>query len=441
MNRSWVVIVVLLQAGCGVGEVIEGEGRGGRGKTDTGWVSPGSFEVEGRLTGQVRHAATGDFKELATDRALQEQLIDTQVKFGKMPMKHREYHLSQLAGRIDQVSVKTDGDQVTLSYVATVDLIRHRETDAALPALEELDPRRFSLDLPLDPVEAYAVAGMKCFEDSCEYPIEEKNFFYCFQPDKPGCAEALPLARTSLELTRLYPPAGTPYPEYDRLLGKLDDGSTGFKAALLPTLGDDEAHYTFDPLKTALEGLGLEGELSKDGTYLRYTWQRDGATMIIDLYDPQVLGDGSTFIDTFHQALAGYQFILYGGHSQYGTRPLLSQKSWFSSNYQIVMMESCRSYAYYARQVFRAKATAQEPTGFVNADVIATGLPSTFGNIMRLPVPILGKLMDGISAVARGDEHAAPSWLDILSLINANDYDDVWHGVAGARTNAWQPAD
>jgi hypothetical protein len=433
------LLAVLILSSCSPTFPGEISGQDPRGKADTGWVARDSFEVECVLNGKVQHRAIGEFAELATSRALQEQLIDSQVKFGKTQMKAAHYHLNQHVHQIRKISAAVEGELVTLSYEISVDMIHQKGTSDPVPTLESLEPRSFELLLPLDPIEAYATAGLKCFSDSCDCPMEDRNYFYCFQGDKEGCDAALPLAKTELKLTRVYPPARTPYPEYDRLLTSLGDDLQGFRVALLPTLGDDEDHYTFDPIKRALDGLGLVGELSKDKTYYRYLWTRNAATIVIDLYDPAVLGNSTAFIDAFHRALGDYEMIFYGGHSQYGTRPLLSEKSWYNDRYQIVMMESCRSYAYYIRQVFRAKATDEDPSGFANADVIATGVPSTFGNVMKLIVPILSKLMDGIDAVSAGKPEQAPSWLEILDMIGGLDWADAWHGVAGARTNSWQP--
>lgn len=433
------VIAVLLLTSCAPSVLPPDAPQGPRGKSDTGWYARNSFEVECLLTGEVQHRATGAFKELATSRALQEQLIDAQVKFGKTQMKEHHFHLNQLVHEIRTLSATTDGDLVTLRYEISVDMIHEKATSEPVPSLESLTPRSYELLLPLDPIEAYYTGGSKCFADDCDYPMEDRNYFYCFAPRKEGCDAALGLAKTELKLTRVLAPARTPYPEYDQLLGDLGGDKVGFKVALLPTVGDDEDHYTFDPIKRDLDALGVTPELSKDGSYYRYVWTRNGATIVIDLYDPAKLGNSTAFIDAFHHALGEYQMIFYGGHSQYGTRPLLSEKSWYNDRYQIVMMESCRSYAYYVRQVFRAKATAADPSGFARADVIATGVPSTFGNVMKLVVPILGKLMDGIDAVTAGTPEQAPSWLDILERVDGLDWDDAWHGVAGARANAWQP--
>jgi hypothetical protein len=44
----------------------------------------------------------------------------------------------------------------------------------------------------------------------------------------------------------------------------------------------------------------------------------------------------------------------------------------------------------------------------------------------------LSQLMD---IVSRGEPAAAPSWLDTARRIDELD----WDGIAGARTNSWQP--
>src|SRR5690606_10199500 len=118
----------------------------------------------------------------------------------------------------------------------------------------------------------------------------------------------------------------------------------------------------------------------------------------IDLFDPTK----ASLTPQFRSALAAYQLVFFNGHSIYGTRDLLSDEASFSDQYQIVMMHSCRSYPYYVRQVFRAKATSDDPTGWAAADVVATGESSYPNDSPRTLKPLLEGLLAGMASAASG---------------------------------------
>lgn len=238
----------------------------------------------------------------------------------------------------------------------------------------------------------------------------------------------------SLELLEVYPVEET-YPEYDQLLKPLEEGGVGFKAALLPNYGDDDPLGRFERHKAMLENqLGLEGVLSANEDFVRFTWSEGPVKMIIDLYDPTM----GWFTNTFHQVLGEYQLVFYNGHSNYGTQPFLTNQDAFSADYQILMMHACRTYPYYTRQVFRAKSTEDDPAGFALADVVASGRSTSPYDSPRTLRPLLEELMEGITRVHGGEPHLAPSWLSIVGKMNSLTWDKLY-GVAGVRNNAWQP--
>jgi hypothetical protein len=103
------------------------------------------------------------------------------------------------------------------------------------------------------------------------------------------------------------------------------------------------------------------------------------------------------------------------------------------------MIHSCQSYAYYTRQVFRAKATAEDPSGFALADVIATGKSSYPTGSPPTVRVLLESLMDGMVAIDRGEPKSAPDWLGIAARMKGSTWGDIMYGVAGVRTNEWRP--
>ncbi|MCA9672762.1 MAG: hypothetical protein KC503_44520 [Myxococcales bacterium] len=443
-RSMWVVLLAAALLGCSTAATEEPGEPGGAvpGKSDTGWVADTSFEVGASFAARVSHAATGTYEGLATDRALQERLVDEHIKFGKTGAAKNGYHLNQLAESVVIENVEQEGDIVTITYVAKVDLVRGRARGSALPALEDLPHQRQTLTLPADPVGIYSRTGRDCVRGYEGHSVSEQNVYYYFAPDNDACSE--PMTQATLLITGVYPERKV-YPEYDRLLSAVDgaDNTFGFRAAILPNYGDGNLSERFDRHKRMLEDrLRLEGTPADDGAYVRYLYERkasDESTVriTIDLYDPTKSGG---FTTRFRKALGEYQLVFYNGHSQYGTQPFLTEADAFSDQYQIVMMHSCRSYPYYARQIFRAKATQADRTGFVAADVVATGESSYATDSPYALQPLLEKLLQGIVAAREGGERArrAPDWIDIVREMNdVNRW--VLYGAAGVRANAWQP--
>lgn len=436
------VAALALVAGCAADPSPQPEpGTGIPGKSDTGWVADTSFEVGGMLSARVSHAATGSYANLAEDRALQEKLVDAHIKFGKNSAARNGYHLNQLAESVQIKNVEREGDIVSITYVARVDLVRGRRRGQALPALADLPNREQTLPLPVDPVDIYYRTRKKCVSGYGSYSISEKNVYYYFAPTQEGCDE--PLTDGTLVIDTVYPERKV-YPEYDKLLSSVEgaDDTFGFNAAILPNYGDNDLSGRFDRHKRMLEDLVGEGVAADDESYVRFAFERKAADestvrITIDLYDPTKSGG---FTSRFRKALGEYQLVFYNGHSSYGTQPFLTERDAFSDRYQIIMMHSCRSYPYYARQIFRAKATEADTSGFAATDVVATGESSYAHDSPDALRPLLDKLLVGLVAARNGGEAAkrAPDWIDIVrQMNNVNRW--VLYGAAGVRANTWQP--
>lgn len=421
---------LLLPVACGPAGEGDRAGGGPGGKSDTGWVADDSYELGAEIAATLTHAASGSYAELATDRQLQEQLVDDQIKYAKNGLKKHGYQLNQLAEEIRTIEVSQEGNLVTLTYRAAVDMIGERYASAAFPKLEDLEQLEIDVQLPRDPLGVYSRAGEDCARDWSPYTLAEHKYYYYFAPDKEGCADKVELTQGTVTIERIYPDR-TAYPEYDQLLRPLGDGVEGFRAALMPT--DDNGMTQFNDHKRMLEDrLGLKdaAEELEDGKITRYTWSGpNGATAEIDLYNPEKY----YYWSTFRQALKDYDVVYYDGHSNYGTYSLVNDADYFHDRYQIVMIDACRSYAYYARQYFKSKG------GFDKADMVGTGESAPFWAASRVSGHLLRGLLDGIAAVKRGEEHLAPSWQQIIGNMNDDTY-GVLYGAAGVRDNSWQPA-
>jgi len=405
-----------------------GSGSGPGGKDDSGWLSDTSFEVDAVVRGVVTREASGEWAGLATDAALQTSLIDLQVKFAKNTTEANGFRINQLIDSVDAVEVQVDGDLVTLRYAATVDMISD-DGSRDVPALEEIEPRVMQLPLPLDPVGVYGRAGSRCANDD---HAAGYNYHYYYDPSGPECD--IELSPAELEIVEVFE-RRTVYPEYDRLMRELADGSLGFTVALVPAEGDSDRMSRFDAHRRMLEAeLGLTGEDSEDGAFRRYEWVRSGVKVVIDLFDPT----RGHFTASFQNALRTYQVVFYNGHSAYGTQRLLTDPEAFSDDYQIIMLHSCQSYAYYVQQAFHAKATEEDPDGFASTDFVATGRSSYPTDSPVTLQALLEGLMTGIAAVHEGNREAATDWLSIVSRMNRR-VPGILYGVAGVRTNEWQP--
>jgi len=203
----------------------------------------------------------------------------------------------------------------------------------------------------------------------------------------------------------------------------------------VPATGDYDPMSRFDAHREMLENeLGLVGEKVDDGKATRYTYVKGDVAIAIDLFDPTRAG----LTPQFRSALSNYQLVFFNGHSVYGTRDLLTDESSFQSRYQIVMMHSCRSYPYYVNQIFRAKATGAEPTGWAGADVVASGESSYPTDSPRTLRPLLESLVDGMAKAKNANGAGAPSWNSVVKKMNDRT-SGIMYGVAGVRTNAWKP--
>ena len=411
----WCVVLV----GCGAVAEQEAVPPRPSGKADTGWVSASTFELDGVLEGTVSHEATGSWADLATDPALQQQLAEDQIKFGKHSLAQQGYHLNQLAQKITLEQVEEKDGVVSIEYRAEVDMTALGDVNN-IPALDELPEKELEVTLPLDPVGVYARAGESCAADWDPYVLSESKYYYYFAPENEDCT--LTMHRARLTLTAVHPQP-IAFPEYDQLLNDLGEGVKGFTAALMP----GEAH---DTIQSHLENdLNLEATDVEGESFKRYRLEGEKAAIVIDLY-PSSYG--------IQKTLSQYHMVYYHGHSNYGTNPYFTDKADFAEHYQIFMVNSCRTYSYYVRQILEQKSSAADPKGWAAADVVANVDSNWISYSARTLKPLLTNLLDGMDAVEAGEEQKAPTWQKIIEEMEW--MDSINYGVAGVSTNAWHPA-
>lgn len=430
------LLVLLLASACGKTSTGDGTGITG-GKDDSGWIGADTYEVQATVHSTLRQRATGDWAGLAEDKTLQLELVDNQIKFIKNAAEALGWRFNQLAESVTVVDVKLDGEDVVIEYRAEVDMLGRLPRNGKVPALETIDPQLFVAKVPAAPL-AYGYSDINaCSEGEDGHSVASYNFHYYFKPEKEGCT--LALVDAEVQITKVFDRPVT-YPEYDKLMQPFEDGTVGFRAALVPNRGDEDPASRFNAHKKELEeNLGLTGERVEDDKILRYVWKQGNVKIIIDLFDPTKLSWSEDFYANFRKQLKVYTVLHYNGHSAYGTQHLLDDPDAFSDSYQIISMHSCQSYAYYSRQVFRAKATEDDPSGFALADIVATGKSSYPTGAPPVIATLLDSLMTGMLAIERGEREKAPNWIQIAKQFDTVTWGDIMYGVAGVRTNSWQP--
>lgn len=318
-------------------------------------------------------------------------------------MKKNGYDLNQLADTVKITDKKVEAGVVTLTYEAKVDLLRELASGETAPTLEQVEAKTVAVRLPAKPIGAFAEARGQCVDSHDGSPDGDRNFFYYFDADAPGCA--IDLVPVDVTVTEVYE-RKIVFPEYDQLVTEdLGNGKKGFRAAIVPAEGDYDPMSRFEAHRRMLEiDLGISPESVEGGKAVRFTFTKANVAISVDVYDPTK----TSLTPQFRSALSKYQLVFYNGHSIYGTRDLLTDESSFSDRYQIVMMHSCRSYPYYVRQVFRAKATSDDPTGWSNADVVATGESSYPTDSPRTLKPLLEGSLDGMALAQIGPGRRRP---------------------------------
>jgi hypothetical protein len=404
-------------------------------KDDSGWLGTDTFEVNALVTSTVVVRAMGDWFGVENDEDLQTKLVDLQIKYIKSTAERNGWRFNQLAETVEVTNIENGMNGVSITYKAQVDMLG-RLTNS-VPTLENVENGRFNATVPMVPMGFSYMDMNNCAEDEDGHTIRDYNFHYYFNPALENCT--VEMTQASVEVTKVFD-RPTAYPEYDQLMRPWDDGTVGFAAALVPNRGDNDPKSRFNAHKKVLENdLDLEGSLSDDNAFIRYTWRQGNVTMVIDLYDPTVVSWSSSFDAHFRERLANYSYVHYNGHSSYGSKHLLDDPAAYSNDYQIVVMHACQSYAYYTRQVFRAKETAMDPTGMALADVVATGKSSYPGGSPPTAKVLLKSLMQGMVAIDSGRPASAPDWLKISKRITSATWGDILYGVAGVRYNTWNP--
>lgn len=437
------------------------------GKFDTGYYSNLAMELEGdfeaTLELDVTDLSEEDRHYLLADLVLA-NVAREQVKMAKNQLNAKLLHLNLTAGDVtflEKGIQKLAGVEVLIARyrVQAESLVTIEELDDAGMSVQDLIDTWHQVTVPADPRGLLARAGETCAADFAPGTLVEQNYFYYFQPESPHCTVAMS-PDAVFHVRALIIPEET-FPEYDRLT---QDGV--LEVAVFFGAYTDESPPESDwgvlMWRTYAADLRVSGYEEVDGAPDGQRYERNvgGLAQIIDLYSPHDLyALGTAAYTLFGSVLGQSEIIAYNGHSFYGSLDVLdSAANYPDRKYQILFMNSCWSYEYYTKQVFRNKATESDPTGWEDADVVNNTTYAYFPNMEASTRHLIVNLLAGAVSLGADDLGRRFSWQNIIGAMNDESMGicpegtepmDCRHyqpksaheiyGVSGVRTNTFEP--
>ncbi len=432
------------------------------GKTDTGYLSDLATEIEGLFYATVivdgremseearAYYTEGLMKE--NSRALQ-ALADPQIKYAKNQLNSFKLHLNLTSSSVTGLKSEiTEDGYIHVDYQASVEsIITKIDLDELGISMAELLQKSFQAIVPDDTSRMSTDVGVACLQQG--HPSHDYYYFYYFDPNQEGCAEAMEKAgigRITAELKiHDLAPTKTVYPEYDLLKadGRIDI-VVFFGAAdhdWVPGKWDWGIH-SYNGFARDIRSLGFEEKEHAPGQrFERTVGDRVESIIMIGPETLKLLNEDSNGI--FKELVKKSEIIFYNGHSFYGSLDVLRDESIYPGSYQIFFMNSCWSYEYYTKQVFRANERPDDPKGWLLADVLNDTESGWFHNMTRESTILLNNLLLGIEHDGiDGDKFY--TWDRIIAAMNKYaieaqiDHRSETHeiyGVSGVRTNRFDP--
>ena len=433
------------------------------GKMDTAYLSDLATEVEAVLTSEgkidVRDKSQSERDAILTQVQASEgneikQLANGQLKFAKNEINEKKLHMNLTSSkpRVLEATLSDDGfihvrfEAIVESTVTQVDLDKMEIT------LPEFLETAAEATVPDQPTKMYEAVGDACIKDGSH--AASYNYFYYFEADKEGCAEAMESAgiaqvRATFELRNLAP-AKTVYPEYDQLV---DDGLIEVVAFFGAAKSDWEpGTWDWGPQSEKsfirdMKDLGFR-EVESADTGLLLVRTNDGLETRITVIGPETLKLLNNDVDgLFTTLVKRNEIIFYNGHSFYGSLNVLDNPEIYPGRYQIFFMNSCWSYEYYTKQIFEHNVTADDPTGWDLADVVNDTESGWFHNMADESTILLSNLLRGAETMGV-DEDRYFTWDRIIAAMNQHAIDTYYtrhtetheiYGVSGVRTNRFEP--
>ncbi len=438
------------------------------GKADTGYYSSLATELEGEfravleldVSSQDAAARQGTLERLQDNPTVLRLLADQQLKLAKGQLNADKLHLNLSGNDIEVSDLALDGDVIRASYSVRVEtLVTYKELQAEGVAPESLVDREFPVSVAADPRDLMARYGTRCASGFTEGSLNENNYFYYFDPQAEGCD--VPLAPSSSLRVRSMLPTTEAFPEYDRLVadGRIEAAIVFGQAEEGAVHGGDWGVMMWRTFAANLRTWGFKGV---DGLEVgqRYERKAAGLTQWVDLVSPWDLETLAGDTDAlFAELLQHHEVIMYNGHSFYGSLGALDDPANFPADtYQVIFMNSCWSYEYYTKQVFRHKATEADPQGWALADVVNNTTYAWFSRMEQGTSILLANLLAGAESLGVDGNGRRFTWQHIVGVLNDEaqgvcpvDADPMdcrhyqprkaheMYGVSGVTTNAFLP--
>jgi hypothetical protein len=445
------------------------------GKSDTGYVGTRAAELEATFTGTVRASVSGSRTELesiATElradpdsyehRAITSQITE-QIKYARNALVAESLNLNLEGGDPELSAVRVVAGGLELDYTLHVEsLVKLKDLEERGLTVQDLVGRTVAPRLPLVPTGLFERIGNRCATDPDTGGAVEAselgahNLFFYFDPARQGCPLTSADLTTGSYRVESSIDAPTVYPEYDRLVA---DGRVSMVAIFgqiehgeLQT--NDWGFIAFNNFSRSLTRLGFritQRYPENRGQRMEKTYA-GGLVVSIDMQTPVAYADHAPreqANELFRTAIRSNEIVYYNGHAFYGSLTVLDDPSVYPADvYQIVFMDACWSYAYYTKQIFRNRASATDPDGYVLADVINNTEPGITGSETTAAI-LYDNLFRGAAAVRSNGNATQYSWNNLMKYMNdhaeerarrrTTHPDPEIYGVSGVRTNTFNP--
>lgn len=432
------------------------------GKFDTGYYSNLAAELEGRFTStrvlNVSDRSTADqqaeLERLTNSTLAVRNLIDPQLKYAKNRLNSLNFHLNLSAGDLEVTEISLSNGIITIRYQTTAEtLVTQADLDDEGITIQDVLQTSITAIVPDDPSRMAADVGAACLNDDHEGDPHDYNYFYYFDPNREGCADAMAhagIGRTeaTFDVVNLAP-SETVFPEYDQLVadGRID-------AVVFFGAADhdwepgqwDWGTYNHSNFKSDLVSRGFtRSDLENGDLYSRTV---DGLVENVTVIGPETLkllrddADG-----LFETMVRQNELIFYNGHSFYGSLDVLDDPDIYPGHYQIFFINSCWSYEYYTKQIFRNNETTEDPDGWALADVVNDTESGWFHNNVGTSRILLTNILAGAeNNGVDGDRYY--TWDRIIGAMNQYAVErqqsrgtkshEIF-GVSGVTTNQFDP--
>jgi hypothetical protein len=446
------------------------------GKADTGYFGSRSAEMEATLTGSVRVSLPGKSQtELAAiaealrtnpqDFAQREIVyqVTQQAKFARNALRAAKFTLNLEGGDPTFTAITVEATGLKLDYQLKIEsLVKYKELEAMGLKPADLVGQAIDLELPANLDGLLERASTRCASDfdanGAAVPaadLRADNMFYYWDPARSGCtlgASELAAGRYTVTSSNATTEI---YPEYDQLAA---DG----KITMVQIFGQiehgelsssDWGFISYNDITRILKNQGFKVAKkfpNNAGQQLKKTMP-NGLVVEMDMLTPVQFAD---HVDrdlanaAFRDAIRSHEIVYYAGHAFYGSLTVLDEPTAYPANqYQIIFMDACWSYAYYTKQIFKNKATAADPTGWMLTDVVNNTEMGITGSEQTAAV-LWENVFKGADAVYKNRSARRYSWSKLVQYMNEHaqrradargENNPEIYGVSGVRTNVFKP--